>query len=171
MHGRTRRPRNVAMCVVATAAIAAAAVGCGGSSGGGTTTAAGGTGQSAATTTQATSGATTSTPATTGTSTSTSGTTGGAAATVLSIEASPSELAFIPNTLSAPAGRIMIRMTNPSQLQHSVALAVAGVTPGAVVGYGGVSEVVATLAPGTYTYYCTVPGHRQAGMTGTLTVH
>jgi uncharacterized cupredoxin-like copper-binding protein len=40
-----------------------------------------------------------------------------------------------------------------------------------VVGYGGVSEIVATLAPGTYIYYCTVPGDRQAGMTGTLTVH
>jgi len=65
----------------------------------------------------------------------------------------------------------MIRMTNPSQLMHSIALAVAGVQPGPVVGNGGVSEVVATLAPGTYTFYCTVPGHRQAGMTGTLTVH
>jgi plastocyanin len=62
-------------------------------------------------------------------------------------------------------------MTNPSQLQHSIALAVPSVPAGAVVGYGGVSEIVATLAPGTYIYYCTVPGDRQAGMTGTLTVH
>jgi plastocyanin len=90
---------------------------------------------------------------------------------VLNVKASASELAFIPNTLSAPAGRIELRMTNPSQLQHSIALAVANVAPGAVVGYGGVSIVVATFAPGTYTYYSTVPGDRQAGMYGTLTVH
>jgi uncharacterized cupredoxin-like copper-binding protein len=35
---------------------------------------------------------------------------------------------------------------------------------------GGVSTVNVKLAPGTYTFYCSVPGHRQAGMQGTLTV-
>lgn len=114
--------------------------------------------------------------ATTSASTATSGATQTSAqttngATVLNIQASTSELAFVPNTLSAPAGRITIRLTNPSQLQHSIALAVAGVAPGPVVGNGGVSEVTANLQAGTYTFYCTVPGHRAAGMTGTLTVH
>jgi plastocyanin len=175
--------RNGVLGVVATATIAFVVAGCGGSSSSGTTTSASASGQTATTTptrttvstntsatTSTTSGATTSGSTT---SASTGATSGGSTATttVLNIQASPSELAYVPNTLSAPAGRIIIRMTNPSQLQHSIALAVAGVTPGPVVGNGGVSEVVATLAPGTYTFYCTVPGHRQAGMTGTLTVH
>jgi uncharacterized cupredoxin-like copper-binding protein len=30
--------------------------------------------------------------------------------------------------------------------------------------------VSAQLKPGNYTFYCSVPGHRQAGMQGTLTV-
>jgi uncharacterized cupredoxin-like copper-binding protein len=35
---------------------------------------------------------------------------------------------------------------------------------------GSASTVTVTLQPGTYTYYCPVPAHRAAGMTGTLTV-
>jgi len=147
MHAYLTSRRNAVLCVAAIAVIASVTAGCGGSGSSGTTARA----------------------TTSSQSTATGGS--GAAATVLNIQASASELAFVPNTLSAAAGRIMIRMTNPSQLQHSVALAVAGIPPGAVIGYGGVSQVVANLSPGTYTFYCTVPGHRQAGMTGTLTVH
>jgi plastocyanin len=150
MHGRFTPGCHGVRCIAAIAAIAAVVAGCGGSSNPATTT-------RAATATQSSTQ-----PQTTGGS--------GPAATVLNIQASASELAFVPNTLSAPAGRIMIRMTNPSQLQHSVALAVTGIPAGPVVGNGGVSEVVASLSPGTYTFYCTVPGHREAGMTGTLTV-
>lgn len=150
MHAPRIPRRTAIVAALAVVAIASVAAGCGGS----------GSSGSATTATSATQ-----TTAQTGTSTGTNAT------TVLSVQASASELAFVPNTLSAPAGHITIRMTNPSQLQHSIALAVSGVTPGPVVGNGGTSEVSATLAPGTYTYYCTVPGHRQAGMTGTLTVH
>lgn len=139
--------RRGALSILAAAAITSLVAGCGGSSG------------SAATASTATQG---------GSSTQSQASTG---ATVLNIQASASELAFVPNTLSAPAGRITIRMTNPSQLQHSIALAVNGIAPGAIVGHGGVSQVTANLRPGTYTFYCTVPGHRQAGMTGTLSVH
>ena len=163
MQGRIAPRRNALLCIAAIAALASVAAGCGGSGGSGaTTSAAAATHGSTATQSQTTTG---------GAATGTTITTGGSGATtVFDIQASASELAFVPNQLSAPAGRIMIRMTNPSQLQHSVALAVTGIPAGPVVGHGGVSEVVADLAPGTYTFYCTVPGHREAGMIGTLTV-
>lgn len=62
-------------------------------------------------------------------------------------------------------------MKNPSQLSHSIAIEGNGVnSAGQVVGPGGTSTVSASLKPGTYKFFCTVPGHRQAGMEGTLTV-
>jgi len=51
-----------------------------------------------------------------------------------------------------------------------------GATPkGTELGHGafttkGVSTVEVTLKPGTYTYFCEAPGHRAAGMWGTITV-
>jgi uncharacterized cupredoxin-like copper-binding protein len=38
------------------------------------------------------------------------------------------------------------------------------------VGKDGTSTVTAELGAGRYTFYCSVPGHRQGGMEGTLTV-
>ena len=35
---------------------------------------------------------------------------------------------------------------------------------------GGSAELKVTLKPGKYTFYCDIPGHREAGMEGTLTV-
>lgn len=91
--------------------------------------------------------------------------------TIINTQASMTQLIFSPATLSAPAGKVVIRMANPSPIPHGIALDIPGVASGAIVGQGGVSEVTATLTPGTYTFYCPVPGHRQAGMVGTLTVH
>jgi uncharacterized cupredoxin-like copper-binding protein len=62
-------------------------------------------------------------------------------------------------------------MNNPSQVPHGVAIKGSGVsTVGKVVGNGADSTVTTTLKPGTYEFYCPVPGHEQAGMKGTLTV-
>jgi plastocyanin len=90
--------------------------------------------------------------------------------TTLDIQTDPSLLAFIPTSLTAPAGKVTIIMTNKSQIQHSVAIQAPGDVPGKIVSAGQTSTTVATLKAGTYQYYCTVPGHRQAGMVGTLTV-
>jgi plastocyanin len=82
-------------------------------------------------------------------------------------------LMFDTNTLSvkAKAGKVTIDFTNASPVPHNVAIAqgtkVLGSTP---VFMGGSKTLVLALKPGTYTYYCAVPGHRQAGMQGTLTV-
>jgi plastocyanin len=91
----------------------------------------------------------------------------------LKLSADPTgNLKFNTNALSAKAGTVRITLSNPAPLSHNVTLQTPqGVKGGATVPQGGTSTVVATLKPGTYTYYCSVPGHRQAGMQGTLTVH
>jgi plastocyanin len=66
---------------------------------------------------------------------------------------------------------VTITMANTSPLEHNVAVAqgttVLGTTPTFA---GGTRTLTLKLKPGTYTFYCSVPGHRQAGMEGTLTV-
>jgi plastocyanin len=89
----------------------------------------------------------------------------------LKISADKTQLKFNTSSLKAKAGTVTITMTNPSQLQHGVAVTGNGVNKaGSVVGNGGSSTVTLKLKPGKYTFYCPVPGHRQAGMQGTLTV-
>jgi uncharacterized cupredoxin-like copper-binding protein len=90
----------------------------------------------------------------------------------LHLNADPSgALKFNVKSLSAKPGKVTLVMKNPSQLSHSIAIQGNGVTAaGQVVGPNGTSTVTASLKPGTYTFYCTVPGHREAGMFGTLTV-
>jgi plastocyanin len=93
-------------------------------------------------------------------------------ASQLKLTADPTgNLKFNTNALSAKAGPVTITMTNPSPVSHNVTLQTPqGVKGGATVGKGGTSTVTATLKPGNYVYYCSVPGHRQAGMQGTLTL-
>jgi uncharacterized cupredoxin-like copper-binding protein len=80
-------------------------------------------------------------------------------------------LRFNVKSLAARAGKVTLVMRNPSSLSHSVAIQGNGVNAaGQVVAQGGTSTASATLNPGTYTFYCTVPGHREAGMLGALTV-
>jgi mono/diheme cytochrome c family protein len=77
-------------------------------------------------------------------------------------------LAFASSQAEAPAGQVEIVMPNPSSLQHDISL--QGDGKGPVVGQGGESRFSATLKPGKYTFLCTVPGHADGGMKGTLTV-
>jgi uncharacterized cupredoxin-like copper-binding protein len=97
---------------------------------------------------------------------------GGGGGKRLSLQADPSgNLRFDKKALSANAGKVTIVMKNPSQLSHNISIQGAGVNQmGQTVATGGTSTVSATLKPGKYTFYCSVPGHRQAGMFGTLTV-
>ena len=71
----------------------------------------------------------------------------------------------------ASAGTVTIKMSNPASLSHDVSIKGNGVSKqGDIVGNGGTSTVTADLKAGTYTFYCSVPGHEAAGMKGTLTV-
>jgi plastocyanin len=80
-------------------------------------------------------------------------------------------LSFNTKALSAKAGTVTITFRNTAQIEHNVAVAqgttVLGSTPTFT---GGNRTLTLTLKPGAYTFYCTVPGHRQAGMEGSLTV-
>ena len=78
--------------------------------------------------------------------------------------------AFQFTKATAKAGKVTFDMPNKSALQHNIALKPPGKGAGPIVGKGGDSKFTATLKPGTYTYFCEVPGHEQAGMKGTLTV-
>jgi plastocyanin len=82
-------------------------------------------------------------------------------------------LSFDQKTLTAKAGTVALTLDNPSgnSQPHAIAIEGNGVDKdGQTVQPGGTSKVSATLKAGTYTFYCPVPGHRQAGMEGTLTV-
>jgi plastocyanin len=94
-----------------------------------------------------------------------------AAQTSLKLAAAPSALAFDTKQLSAKAGTVTITFTNSSPLEHNVAVAQGSTVLGSTPTFaGGAKTLTLTLKAGTYTFYCTVPGHRQGGMEGTLTV-
>ena len=89
----------------------------------------------------------------------------------LTIPADPSgALAFQFGKATAPAGPVTISMPNPSPIQHNIAIKGPATGQGPIVGNGGDSKFSATLKPGSYTFYCQVPGHEAGGMKGTLTV-
>jgi plastocyanin len=117
-----------------------------------------------------TSSTSTTTPATS--TTNTTSTTAGGAGTTLKLAADPSgALKFDKSTLTAKAGKVTIKMDNPSPVDHAVSISGNGANAaGNTVGKGGVSTASANLKPGTYTFFCPVDGHEQAGMKGTLTV-
>lgn len=80
-------------------------------------------------------------------------------------------LKFDRATLQPPAGAVAIAFKNTAALLHSIGIKGNGVdVKGPVARTGGVSTVTANLAPGIYTFYCSVPGNEGAGMSGTLTV-
>jgi plastocyanin len=114
------------------------------------------------------------TPATTSTNSSSSSSASGKGQ-VLTVSADPGgQLRFDKAKLTASKpGPVTLRMTNPSSagMPHGIAIEGNGVDrDGPIVDAGKTSMVTATLKKGTYTFYCPVPGHLQAGMKGTLTV-
>jgi len=103
-----------------------------------------------------------------------SGKTGGAgaeASTTLDLAASSTALAFDKTELEAKPGKVTIDFTNPSAIPHNVVIEKDGEE---LAGFEPISEgkesVSADLEAGTYTFICSVPGHAEAGMEGTLTV-
>jgi plastocyanin len=133
---------------------------------------------SSSSSTSSSASAPTSAPAAPATSSSSSSTPAPAASSeaggsTLKLAADPGgQLKFDASSLTAKAGKVTIEFANTASLEHNVTVASAS---GAVVGatptfQGGSKTLSLNLKPGTYKFYCSVPGHRQGGMEGTLTV-
>jgi plastocyanin len=107
------------------------------------------------------------TPATTGASTG-----GGGGSQTIKIAADPSgALKFDQTQLTASAGSVTIDFTNMSSLQHNVTVDGPDVEDeGTDTISGSTTTTTLDLKPGTYTFYCSVDGHRAAGMEGKLVV-
>jgi plastocyanin len=109
---------------------------------------------------------------TTSSATTTTAAPAGAAQT-LAVSANPEGLLkFQPSALTAKAGKVTINFSNPASVEHNLSVespskSVLGATPTFT---GGAKPVTVALTPGTYKFFCSVPGHRAAGMEGTLQV-
>jgi plastocyanin len=121
---------------------------------------------------KSTSSSAASSPSTSTSASSSSG--GGGGGSTLSEAADPSgQLKFTKSSLAAKAGKVTITFTNMASLGHNMTIQqgssgpVVGATP---TFQGGSKTLTVNLKPGTYTFFCSVPGHRQAGMVGTLKV-
>jgi uncharacterized cupredoxin-like copper-binding protein len=90
----------------------------------------------------------------------------------LAIPADPSgALAYKFGKAEAEAGKVKIESKNDASIDHDIAIEGNGVNDkGPVVKGGGTSEIDVDLKAGDYTFYCSVPGHREGGMEGKLTV-
>jgi len=98
---------------------------------------------------------------------------GTAGAATVDFEADPTgALAYTSDSATASAGKATVNFTNSSPVPHDVAIEdEAGETIAETeVLSEGSDSATAELEPGKYTFFCTVPGHRQGGMEGTLTV-
>jgi plastocyanin len=98
---------------------------------------------------------------------------GGGGGSTVNFEADPEgALAYTTTEATAKAGKVTVDFNNPQGLTHDVAIESSSgeeVGKTELIAEGSDSTTV-NLKPGTYTFYCTVPGHREAGMEGTLTV-
>jgi plastocyanin len=95
----------------------------------------------------------------------------GASATTLKLAADTTDIAFDKEELSAKAGEVTIDFNNPSAISHNVVIEKDGKEiAGTPVITESEESVSAELEAGSYTFVCTVPGHEEAGMVGTLEV-
>ena len=80
------------------------------------------------------------------------------------------DIGFDPTELSIAADTdVTITFTNTGFLEHDFVIEDTDYAT-AIHANGGTEDLVVNLPAGEYTYYCSVPGHREQGMVGTLTV-
>lgn len=94
-------------------------------------------------------------------------------ASAFDVEADPSgALAFTTDSAEAKAGEVTVNFTNSSPVPHDVRIEDPGGEDigGTEVITESSESAEVEMKPGKYTFFCSVPGHRQGGMEGTLTV-
>ena len=80
-------------------------------------------------------------------------------------------LRFDKTRAAVLAGRVTLRLTNDSSVEHNVTIAQGSKTLGATKTITESTDTLALeLAPGDYVFFCSVAGHRESGMEGSLTV-
>jgi plastocyanin/glucose/arabinose dehydrogenase len=96
----------------------------------------------------------------------------GPATSTAKIEASPAgEIAYVQKSITLKSGPSTIEFINKSSLGHDVVVEQNGKTLGETpIIMGSTAKLSLNLKPGSYKFYCSVPGHRMAGMEGTITV-
>lgn len=81
------------------------------------------------------------------------------------------ELAYVQDSLTAPAGSVTFAFTNESSVPHDFNIEKDGEqVEGTEVITGDEADLSVDLEPGQYTFYCSVANHREEGMEGELTV-
>jgi plastocyanin len=97
---------------------------------------------------------------------------GGGGATVAISTPPGSDLAYDQSDVNATAGSVTIDFDNQQSLQHDVKVEDSGGTElgGTDLVSSGTATATVDLQPGSYTFFCSVPGHREGGMEGTLNV-
>ncbi len=89
------------------------------------------------------------------------------------IEIKAREFAFDPKEVSARPVEVIFVVKNEGSIEHNFVIEDANrrtVAQIAVIEAGKTEELKVTLRPGTFTIACNLPGHKDAGMIGTLRV-
>jgi nitrite reductase (NO-forming) len=81
-----------------------------------------------------------------------------------------SEFKFNPNSLQLAAGKkVSVRLYNSGTVEHDFTIDALGVKISTGAGKTAAGDFTVDK-PGTYDFYCSIPGHKEAGMRGTLSV-